>query len=51
MKEPIDSTKPPIWFLEWNKTQFQPFVVEVRSRLDNLENRIDNLIKVNNLKE
>jgi hypothetical protein len=44
MRSTIIDDKPPKWFIEWNNTQFQPFVKQINDR-------IDNLVKLNNLKE
>jgi hypothetical protein len=50
MNEPIDSAKPPKFFLDFQNQmlQFQKLVI---ARFDKLDNRIDNLVKLNSLKE
>lgn len=46
VKKPV-SPKPPLWFNNWSET----FENKMDQKFDQLNQRIDNLVKVNNLKE
>jgi predicted nuclease with TOPRIM domain len=56
-----DMNKPPKWFAEFVEKQFKPLVQKVSkieefnekldSKVSNIESRLDNLVKKNNLKE
>jgi hypothetical protein len=41
------NSEPPAWFQSW----FQAFEKRINDRFDRIEARIDNLVKLNNLKE
>jgi len=47
-KDLIDNDNiPPKWFEAWNKNEFQP----LKQKVDYIEHRLDNIVKLNNLKE
>ncbi len=43
--------KAPEWFSSWVKNQYEKDIKHINNRLDNLDKRLDNVVKKNNLKE
>jgi hypothetical protein len=50
MKQTFDSNTPPTWFLDFQAMVVEQFK-EIKVRLDGIDKRIDNLVKLNKLKE
>ena len=47
----VYQTQPPKWFENWNNETFIPFQNEVKKDIKNINDRLDNIVKLNNLKE
>ena len=43
--------KAPEWFSSWVKNQYEKDIKHINNRLDNLDKRLDNVVKLNKLKE